>query len=106
MSYPMPTYNDTAGFYEFFQYVSRISEGIFFPVMLLSIWLISFITLLSTEGFRFNSASRAFMVSSLIASILGGMLAVLDLLAPKYVYLSILMLALGGLWQVLNNSRD
>lgn len=90
--YTTPTVNDTKGFYEFFNYVNTTADGMFFPMLMGIIWCILFVT-----GKAFVS-NRAFMFASFMCSILGIILAVLDLISPLLMYFFIIMTALGVLW--------
>lgn len=90
--YPMPDNNDTQGFLELFTYINNVTDGLFFPMILFIIWIVTFI------ASKIFSNSRAFTVASFITSFLSMMLAVLGLAAPKYAYLSIILLAAGILW--------
>ena len=91
-NYTLPTSNDTIGFYEYFSYVNNTADGLFFPIMILVIFTVIFI---ATKQF---STSKAWTFASFTITMLSIPLAVLDLLASKFMYLSILMLAVGLLW--------
>lgn len=103
--YAMPNVTATSGLLGFTSYINDSAGGLFFPVTLLCIFVIIFISLLSSEG-RYNSGSRAWTFSSFVTFILALPLATLGLLASKFMYLSIIMLGLGAVWLVLSNSRD
>lgn len=90
--YTEPTANDTLGIYEFFNYVNFVSGGLFFPVILMVIWLVTFIAL---KGY---TTSRAWTGASFLISILAIPLAVLKLISPRYMYLAFMFLAGGLLW--------
>ncbi len=88
-----PTGNDTKGFYELFKYVGNTAtEGLFWAVMLLVIWVISFFAM---KGY---STSRAWTFASFFCSILAIFLSVMDYLAPKWMYLSIFLTLIGFIW--------
>lgn len=91
--YPMPTGNQTEGLYEIFKYVGvTATGGYFFPVILLVIWIVSFLAL------KQYSSSKAFTFASLFCSILGIMLAVLDLMSPRWMYMVVFMTVVGLVW--------
>jgi len=90
--YSPPTSNQTSGIFEFFKYTNDVSGGIMFPIILMVIWFILFI---STKQF---SSSRAWTYSSFVTSILSIILSVLGLIAPRWMYLSIFMTGMGLVW--------
>ena len=96
--YAAPTSNDSAGMYEFFGWVNRVpSEGLFFPIILLVIWLVSFLAL------KQYSTARAWTFASLFCSIISIMLAVLDYINPKFMYLCIFLTLIGFVWLKLDS---
>jgi len=97
-----PTVNDTRDMLSIFQFVSEASQGLFFPVMILVLWVIQFIGVLA-EG---RSGSRAFLFSSFTATILAIILGILALMAQKYVYLLVLMVSLGVFWVKLATAKE
>lgn len=91
--YQVPSGNDSSGIYEFFRYVSQIAtEGLFFPVIMFVIWIIGFLAL------KQYSSSRAWTTSSIFCAILSIILAVMDFIAPKFMYIFIIMSAIGMIW--------
>jgi hypothetical protein len=91
--YTPPTGNETQGTYEFFKFIGvSASDGILFPAILLVIWVVSFMALKS------YSTARAWTFASFFCSILSIMLAVLDLISPKFMYLPIILTAIGFVW--------
>lgn len=111
--YAMPNSTDTGGIFELFRYINNIQRigeadpiGLFFPVMLLCIFLISFISLLIYSYTRGEpSASRAFAFSSFFCTVLGIMLSTLGFLSQQWMYLTIFMTAIGAVWLILENAR-
>ncbi len=91
-NYAPPTMNQSDGIYEFFDYVNIVSDGLFFPVILLVLWIVTFV---ATKNF---SNSRAFTIASFIGAVLSIPLAVLDLVAPRYMYLLIFLTSVGAVW--------
>ncbi len=91
--YEVATGNQTAGFYEIFKFVGvSATGGLFWPVILSVVWIVSFM------GTKQYSTSRAFTFASFFCSILGMFLAVLDLMAPKFMYVTIFLTLIGFVW--------
>lgn len=91
--YQVPTGNETAGLYEIFKYIGgTATEGLFWSVILLVIWVISFLAL------KHYSTSRAWTFASFFCAVLGIILAVMDYLAPKWMYLAIILTIVGFVW--------
>ena len=100
-AFPTPTINETGNLLEIFQFVNRATGELFFPVMLLTIWLIAFIGAVA-EG---RPASRAFIFSSFVSTILGVLLSIMGFLSITYVYFLILLVAFGIFWIRLEGSK-
>lgn len=97
--YTVPTANDTKGFFEIFKYIGvTASGGLFWPVILLVIWVVTFIALKS------YSTSRAWTFASFFCSVLGILLAVMDYMAPTWMYLCIFLTAIGAVWLKLEDA--
>ena len=90
--YVPPTGNDTLGFYEYFNYVNVVSTGLFFPVMMFVIWIIAFFAL------KQYSSARAWTFASFFCSILSILLAVMDLISSKFMYVFFIFLVVGLVW--------
>lgn len=90
--YTTPTGNDTLGLFEFFKYVNTTAGGLFFPVMLLVIWTVTFI------GLKQYSSARAWTTASLITAFLSIPLAITNLIVSRYMYLCFILFAVGVLW--------
>lgn len=101
--YPTPTANETADLFSIFQFINnKATEGLFFPIIILSIWLISFIGAISEN----RPASRAFIFSSFISTVMGILLAIMGFLNITYVYFLILLMAFGVLWIRLESAKN
>ncbi len=101
--YPVPTVNDTRDFLSVFQFISNeATSGLFFPIIILVIWITQFIGVLA-EGRR---ASRAFVFASFTATILSIILGILAMMAQKWIYLLILMVSLGAFWIKLATAKE
>lgn len=96
--YATPTSDDTAGMYEFFGWINRVpSEGLFFPVILLVIWFVAFLAL------KQYSTARAWTFASFLCSVISIIMAVLDYINPKFMYLCIFLTLIGFVWLKLDN---
>lgn len=101
--YPIPNVNDTGTLLEIFQFVSNdLTGGLFFPLMILAIWVVQFIGVLS-EG---RPASRAWVFASFTATILSIMLGLLALMEQKWIYLLVIGVSLGAFWIKLASARE
>ncbi|MCH7851112.1 MAG: hypothetical protein IH845_05710 [Nanoarchaeota archaeon] len=100
--YPTPTANETRDLFTIFQFVNNSATGgIFFPIMILTIWLIAFIGAIAEA----RPASRAFIFSSFITTVLGVLLSIMGFLSVTYVYFLILMIAFGIFWIRLDSAK-
>ena len=98
--YPTLTGNESTNLYTLTKFVNNGVNGLFMPLVLLSIWFISFIGAI-VEG---RQASRAFIFASFISSILGILLALMGMLNSQYMYFSFLMVGIGLVWMILDNA--
>lgn len=102
---PYPDINQTSSLYNFFLYINAGTTGVFFPLILLAIWMIIFIS--SLAGTRMmGSASRAWTFASFVCGIISVMLTILNLLNKRYMYLLVLMFGFGLVWMILQDSRE
>jgi len=91
--YTVPTGNQTGDFFEMFKFIGgEPTGGLFWGVMLLVIWVISFMTM------KQYSTSRAWTFASFFSSILAIFMALMDFLSPKWMYLTIFMTLFGLVW--------
>ena len=105
--YTLPNGSDTRDFLMFFNYVNVQAEGIFMPLMLLAIWVITFLAGFTVGGGVGSAkAARGVTFASFFTSILGILLAISGLLATKWMYLPIILTAFGALWLKLEKSRE
>lgn len=96
--YPLPGRNIT-GLPSYFEYVSSVSEGYFFPIVLL---VIAFVLFIATKQF---STRTAFTFTSFIIALLAIPLTILGYLANQYMYLSIFCVAAGLIWLRFSSDR-
>lgn len=100
-NFTLPTVNDTRDLFSMMEFINNTSSGgTFFPIMLLTIWVIAFIGSL----FEGREAVRAWIFASFIAAVLAIPLAVTGLLDNNITYLIILLLSGGIFWIRLQNA--
>lgn len=104
--YALPNKTDTEGIYELFRYVNNTAGGIFFPVIILVIWIIAFVSMLFSGNLERPSSSKAWIFASFVSSILSILLSILGLMASKYMYINFVLLGFGVLWAILENSKE
>jgi len=101
--YPVPNATDTRDLLSIFQWISNsATDGLFFPLMILVVWVVQFIGVLA-EG---RPSSRAWLFASFTATILSVILGILAMMAQKWVYLLVLMVSLGVFWVKLATARE
>lgn len=101
-----PTSADQGGIFEFFRYINNATDQLFFPVIILVIWIIAFINMLFSGNIYRPGAVKAWIFTNFFCGILLTILAVANLISRKYVYISIILLGIGVLWMILESSRD
>lgn len=90
--YPIPGQNNTQDLLTVFQWINNeATGGLFFPIMIMVVWVVQFVSILS-EGRR---ASNAWIYASFTAFILSTILGILALMSSQYVYLLVIMLSFG-----------
>lgn len=101
-----PNSSDTGGAFQFFRFTNNAVEGLFFPVILLVIWVISFTTMLFSGSYMRPSAAKAWTFASFFTMILSIGLVVLDLVAPKWMYVAIVLTGIGVLWLIIEQGSE
>lgn len=96
--YILPNATDIGNLYQITSYLNNISP--IFLVVIGVIWIVSFIGSIS-EG---RQASRAFIFSSFVCSMLSIMASLIGLLNKEYMYFSFLMVGIGLIWYKLDNA--
>jgi len=91
--YPTMNITDEGGLLDIFQYVNGVADGLFFPIMVGVMFFISFII-----GIRTTTPARSLTFSCFICMVSTMILSVLELVAPKIMYLFILGFAVGLWW--------
>lgn len=85
--------NESLDIYGIFKLVgSEPTGGLFWAVILLVIWVISFMAL------KQYSTSRAWTFASFFCSILSIFLVLMEYLAPKWMYFVIILTLIGFVW--------
>lgn len=101
--YPTPNVNQTRDLLEIFRFVSNdLTQGLFFPIIILVIWVVQFVGVLAAR----RPASRGFVAASFTATILSIMLGVLALIEQKWIYLLIISVSLGAFWVKLSRAEE
>ncbi len=100
--YPVPDVEDTRDLLSIFQFVSELTGGLFWPIMVLVIWVVQFIGILA-NGKR---ASKAWVTASFTATILSILLGLLALIEQKWIYLLVISVSLGAFWIKLATARE
>jgi len=99
--FPEPNITDTESYYTFFRFVNNAVEGLFFPVIILVIWIVSFTAMLFSGSYDRPSGAKAWIFACFFCSILAVPLVVLDLMARKYMYILFVLLGIGVIWIIL-----
>ncbi len=90
--YPANATNNVTDMFTLFQYIQEVSTNWFFLMVAFGIFIITFISL------KNYSSSRAFAGSSFLFMIMLIFLRVLGFVSNMYMYLSIIMVAIGVVW--------
>lgn len=103
--YTEPSASDLSGGWNFFRWINAITGGLFFPVVLLVIWIICFVAMLFSGNSQSPSGSKAWTFASFISSVLSILLVVAELMAKEWMYASFVLLGIGVVWAILENGR-
>tara|TARA_R100000049_G_C1929236_1_gene73325 strand:- start:689 stop:1003 length:315 start_codon:yes stop_codon:yes gene_type:complete len=102
MPFPLANATEMQDLLSIFQFINnRATEGLFFPIILLAIWMVAFIGSIA-EG---RPASRAWIFASFIGAVLGSLLSILGMLNVTYVYFLILNIAFAIAWIKLEGAK-
>lgn len=96
--YQTATMNDTQDLTSFFDFVNRTADGAFFITILFVIWIVSFLAI------KQYSTPKAWTFASLFCSILAILLAILNMISPKFMYVFFIFTAIGLVWLKLEPS--
>lgn len=87
--YAYPNANQTQNIGQLLIYINDVTGGIFFPLILLAMFIISFVT---TTIF---GVGNAFVYASFFTSILSIFMAIAGLLKPTWMYFAFVLLAIS-----------
>jgi len=87
--YPWIEENQTLGINELAEYVSQVTNGMFFPLILLAMFVITFVSTMHYGN------GKAFVFSTFFCSILAIFLVIAGLLNSGWMYLLFVMLGIG-----------
>lgn len=97
--YAMPNVTATDGLLGWMSYINNVADGFFFPMIMMVVLTVLTIIFMNREPFY-----KATMYSSFVCFVLSGILAVLDLIAPSFVYTMIIILGISVAWTAM--TRD
>lgn len=100
MAYDLPTNETSAGILNLFEYVNKVSDGMFFVLVMFAIFVIVFISL------KDYTSSRAFTGAAFLNMILAIMMRTLGLIDNIWMYLSIVLVAIAAIWLHFDNSSN
>ena len=101
-NFTTPGINDTQSFFEIIRFVNdSATDGLFMPIMLLTIWIIAFIGSISET----SQAYKAWTFASFIGTILAILMALMGFLDAKYIYLLVFSTAGGLAWTHLMQNK-
>lgn len=100
--YPRPSQNDTVDLLTTFQFISTASSDLFFPIMILVIFVVQVTTVIA-EG---RKATGAFIFGAFTSFILSVMLGILALISSQYIYLIVIILAFSLFWLKLVGAKE
>jgi len=85
----------------YFDWVQEVSNGNFFPAILLGLFVIIFMMFraATTNGKAFVGASFIIMAMAILLTTLGW-------LAPTYMYITIIITAIGAVWSYMDNALE
>lgn len=92
--------SDTGDMYQLMSSVNSISDNIFFPIMLLVIFVISLLGSVVSG----RPVHRSLVYSSFICSILSILMVIMNWLAPTYMYFLFFLTAVSLIWTKLAES--
>ena len=101
--YQYPNSTDSENLFQFFGYINNTVEGLFFPIIIMVIWFVAFLGAWGASYGGRSAAARSWVFASFLTSILSIMASIMGFLAPKFMYLSFILLAVGFLWVKLSS---
>jgi len=98
----VPSKNQTRDLLGIFTFVNQETNNLFFPIMLVVLFMIQMIGAMASG----SSGAKAWVGAGFICSVLSIPLGILAFVSQKYIYLLILMTALGAFWLKLSSSKE
>lgn len=104
--YAEPGINESKSVLTVFEYVNSASGGLFFAMMLLVIWIVTFIATLFSGSPTRPGAAKGWIFASFFTSVLGMILVTLNLMNMRWMYVSMIFLGIGAAWLILENASE
>jgi len=98
MTYSNP--GDMNSTVDLFTWVNSVTENMFFPMIIIAVWIIIFVKMLFNPS---NTAAKSFGASSFMTMILVVFARVLDFVSTGFMSVFIIMTAIGGIWMLIEN---
>jgi len=98
--YPVPGIEDTRDIGAIAKFAHNATGGILFPLILLFLWFAIFMLSLRSD----RRASESFTFASFICFILSTMLGIFGVINTQYIYLTVILTAIGSVWLILSKS--
>jgi len=93
---PTDASQNITGIFSFMQWTQEASDGVFIPSILLGLWIIVFVMLKGT-----TNSPNAFVGTSALIMLISIMFTTMGFLSSSYMYISILLTAIGVVWAYL-----
>jgi len=84
-----------------FTWTNSVTKDMFFPFILIAIFIIIFVKMLFNPG---NTASKAFSAAAFMVMILAVFTRVLNFVSTGFMSIFIIMTAVGAVWMHIENS--
>jgi len=84
-----------------FTWTNSVTKDMFFPFILIAIFIIIFVKMLFNPG---NTASKAFSAAAFMVMILAVFARVLNFVSTGFMSIFIIMTAVGAVWMHIENS--
>jgi hypothetical protein len=98
---PINAAQNITGAKSYFDWVQEVSNGSFFASILLGLFIIMFMIFKGA-----TSNGKAFIGASFICMVFAILLTTLGWLAPMYMYITIVLTAIGAVWSYMDDSFE
>lgn len=98
---PSEASNNITGMYTYMQWVQEASDGYFIPMIMFGLFVVLFVISKS-----FGSSGKAFVGSSFIVMIMSIIFTTQGFMASQYMYITIILTAVGTIWAFLENKFE